>query len=198
YSEDNEIQNVPSTSQSCTYDGSLTPPPVSYVPTRTGYTFKGWRVRPPVCSLSSLKPGIQGTAMSSVSENGQVNNYNGSNAATLGLVNNEWAVTFSYGVLLGKVKCSAKVGDNGGYMWSNASSNWKATESELDSAGPGNYCWCKPTKFIPDGGSMCYVSSTNWLFFEEEVDTCSSGCAYWCATQVFQTVSFRQRMYKNL
>ena len=30
---------------SCVYDGTLTPPPVSSVPQRTGYTFAGWRVR---------------------------------------------------------------------------------------------------------------------------------------------------------
>ena len=35
--------NVASASQSCTYDGTLTPP--ATIPTKTGYTFKGWKVR---------------------------------------------------------------------------------------------------------------------------------------------------------
>ncbi len=35
--------NVASASQSCTYDGTLTPP--ATIPTKTGYTFKGWTVR---------------------------------------------------------------------------------------------------------------------------------------------------------
>ena len=35
--------NVPTASQSCTYDGTLTPP--ATIPTKTGYTFKGWKVR---------------------------------------------------------------------------------------------------------------------------------------------------------
>ncbi len=35
--------SVPATAQSCTYDETLTPP--ATIPTRTGYTFKGWRVR---------------------------------------------------------------------------------------------------------------------------------------------------------
>ena len=39
---------VPSASQSCTYDGTLTPP--ATIPTKTGYTFKGWKVRPDVPS----------------------------------------------------------------------------------------------------------------------------------------------------
>ena len=34
---------VPTASQSCVYDGTLTPP--STIPTRTGYTFRGWKVR---------------------------------------------------------------------------------------------------------------------------------------------------------
>lgn len=36
---------VPTTSQTCVYDGILTPPPVSSVPQKTGYTFAGWQVR---------------------------------------------------------------------------------------------------------------------------------------------------------
>ena len=35
--------NVANASQSCTYDGTLTPP--ATIPTKTGYTFKGWTVR---------------------------------------------------------------------------------------------------------------------------------------------------------
>jgi len=35
--------NVASASQSCTYDGTLTPP--ATIPTKTGYTFKGWKIR---------------------------------------------------------------------------------------------------------------------------------------------------------
>ena len=30
---------------SCVYDGALTPPPVSSIPQKTGYTFAGWKVR---------------------------------------------------------------------------------------------------------------------------------------------------------
>ena len=40
--------NVATASQSCTYDGTLTPP--ATIPTKTGYTFKGWKVRPDVPS----------------------------------------------------------------------------------------------------------------------------------------------------
>ena len=42
YNGDTEI-TVPTASQSCTYDGTLTPP--ATIPTKTGYTFKGWTIR---------------------------------------------------------------------------------------------------------------------------------------------------------
>ncbi|MBQ3785502.1 MAG: InlB B-repeat-containing protein, partial [Alphaproteobacteria bacterium] len=42
YNDDTEL-TVPAASQSCTYDGTLTPP--ATIPTKTGYTFKGWTVR---------------------------------------------------------------------------------------------------------------------------------------------------------
>ena len=42
YNGDDEL-TVPSASQSCVYDGTLTPP--ATIPTKTGYTFKGWRVK---------------------------------------------------------------------------------------------------------------------------------------------------------
>ena len=35
--------NVANASQSCTYDGTLTPP--ATIPTKTGYTFKGWTLK---------------------------------------------------------------------------------------------------------------------------------------------------------
>ena len=44
YSNNTLIQNVPAVSSSCEYDSTLTPP--ATIPTRTGYTFTGWRVRP--------------------------------------------------------------------------------------------------------------------------------------------------------
>ena len=42
YNGDTEL-TVPSASQSCTYDGTLTPP--ATIPQKTGYTFKGWKVK---------------------------------------------------------------------------------------------------------------------------------------------------------
>ena len=114
-----------------------------------------------------------------------------------GLSANEWGVTFTYGIVVGKSKCSAKTGDNGNNLWGNSSSNWKATESELTSAGQGTNCWCKPTRYTPAGGAQCYVSSTGWLFMSDMFD-CENSCAFWCMVTVLNTATFRSRMYKNL
>ena len=46
YDGDNEITSGVQTS--CTYDGALTPP--ATIPQKTGYTFKGWRVRRVSCT----------------------------------------------------------------------------------------------------------------------------------------------------
>ena len=43
YSDDTQITNVQSAAASCNYDGILTVP--STPPTKTGYTFNGWKVR---------------------------------------------------------------------------------------------------------------------------------------------------------
>ena len=44
-SESTTELTVPTTSQTCVYDGTLTPPPVANIPQKTGYTFAGWKVR---------------------------------------------------------------------------------------------------------------------------------------------------------
>ena len=44
-SESTTELTVPTTSQTCVYDSTLTPPPVSSIPQKTGYTFAGWKVR---------------------------------------------------------------------------------------------------------------------------------------------------------
>ena len=55
---------VPATSQTCVYDGTLTPPPVSSVPQKTGYTFAGWKVRDVPHGYTRVD-GIRNTASSS-------------------------------------------------------------------------------------------------------------------------------------
>ena len=72
YNGDTEL-TVPSASQSCTYDGTLTPP--ATIPTKTGYTFKGWRVKQgnsggqqaQQCTFASSVCGLTGGQVDSIS-----------------------------------------------------------------------------------------------------------------------------------
>ena len=205
YSEDNEIQNVPSTSQSCTYGGSLTPPPVSYVPTRTGYTFKGWRARDLTCGLRHVDTSITGTWYASKGSNGYCYYYNYdteeevgddcSDSHVAGLNNGEWETNFSYGTVKGTSYCSGKSGDNNGYAWSDPS---RATTSELTSAsGEKKYCWCAATEYTPDGGTQCNIASPSWVFNDdyESASFCANNCALNCADLVGNDEGFRPAVF---
>ena len=189
YNGDTEIQNVPSESQSCVYDGTLTPP--ATIPTRTGYTFKGWRVRQAACSLSSLDTSIDGTWYASKSSTGYCNYYNDdtgdevdgdcSDSHFAGLNDSEWETNFSYGTVKGTSYCSGLSGNDHNSAWGGNSADWSATESQLTSAsGEKKYCWCAATSYTPDGGNQCNIASPSWVFFSGLYGS-ASDCAFWCA-----------------
>ena len=200
YSEDNEIQNVPSTSQSCTYDGSLEPLPVSNVPTREGYTFRGWRARQAgagqqvqQCSLSSLDTSIGGTWYASKGSTGYCYYYNDdtgdevdgdcSDSHFAGLNNSEWETNFSYGTVKGMAKCS---NTNGDYATVGTPSNTN-----------GQYCWCAATSYTPDGGTQCNIASPSWVFYGDvdSASLCANGCADDCAYRVLYYPDFRRAVF---
>ena len=206
YNGDTEIQNVPVASQSCTYDDSLTPP--STIPTRTGYTFRGWRVKQfPQCNLSGLDASIgadmdadhiawqpingsSGYTVAQVIADGYLSGTDHSSE----LSNGEWRIIFSYGTVKGTSYCSGLSGDNNGYTWSDPS---RATESELTSAGNGQYCWCAATSYTPSGGSACNIASPSWVFNYDagSASDCASYCAGSCAEVVNNNVGFRWALF---
>ena len=194
---------VGTASQSCDYDGILNVPAAPAA--RTGYTFKGWRVRQAAsCSLSGLDTSISTswdathTRWKSISSSGytMANAFGTENSSDLN--NGEWALTFSYGTVKGMAKCGAKSGDNNGFTWSNASSNWSATESDLTSAsGEAQYCWCHATNYTPNGGNQCNVASPSWVFYGDygSASGCALYCAYNCASYVVDIVGFRRAVF---
>ena len=193
YSEDNEIQNVPPTSQSCTYDGSLTPLPVSNVPTRTGYTFKGWRARDLTCGLSHVDTSVYGTWSAGKGSTGYCYYYNYdtgdevdgdcSDSHFAGLNNSEWETNFSYGTVKGMAKCS---NTNGDYATVGTPSNTN-----------GQYCWCAATSYTPDGGTQCNIASPSWVFYGDvdSASLCANGCADDCAYRVLYYPDFRRAVF---
>ena len=204
YNGDDEIQNVPVASQSCTYDGTLTPP--TTIPTRTGYTFKGWRARQ--CSLSSLDTSITGTWEASKGstgicmyrnlDTGDKVNDDCSDSHVDGLNNGEWQDNFSYGTVKGTSYCSGKSGDNHNWQWGGNSSDWSATESELTSAsGVKRYCWCAATAYTPSGGNQCNVASPSWVFASDigVSSECARECADYCTGYVMSYGDFRRAVF---
>ncbi len=214
YNGDTEIQNVPSASQSCVYDGTLTPP--ATIPTRTGYTFKGWRVRQAgagqqvqQCSLSSLdatiegiwelgmlhSPNSSGSTCSYWNSDTDVGSNDCSDSYFDGFSVGEWAIGFNYGTIKGISKCSTKEGNTNGRAYDNNSSNWTATDSEITSTQDGRYCWCKATNFMPNSGPSCVLSGSVWVLHPTDYDTtqaCLANCGVSCSDYLlFYSDGFR-------
>ena len=195
--------NVASASQSCVYDGTLTPP--ATIPTKTGYTFKGWRVRDLTCGLSHVDTSIYGTWYASKGSTGYCYYRNNdteeevdgdcSDSHFAGLNNSEWKTNFSYGTVKGTSYCSGLSGDNNNWTWSDPS---RATESELTSAsGEKKYCWCAATSYTPDGGNQCNIASPSWVFYNVfgSASGCANDCAYECVDNVSYSGGFRHAMF---
>ena len=187
---------MPSASQSCVYDETLTPP--STIPTRTGYTFRGWRPRDLTCGLSHMDTSVYGTWFASKGSTGYCYYYNDdtgdevdgdcSDSYFAGLNNSEWETNFSYGTVKGMSKCSGLSGGN----------NNRATESELTSAsGEKKYCWCAATSYTPDGGNQCNIASPSWVFYGDygSASNCAGLCAGGCADNVIYYDGFRRAVF---
>ena len=150
-------------SNSCTYGGNLTMP--SSIPQKTGYTFKGWRVR----SNSNQQ---QSPIPSSVfSTNGDEIDYmaideSDWNQDIDGWDAGEWVVEW-YGTLAvyGESKCSL----TDGTQYSTGTPDdldWDPDSGGVpDPYGTPVYCWCRATKYTPvSGNNQCTVAP--WPIYE--------------------------------
>ena len=180
----------------CAYDGGITLPTQPTPP--TGYVFSGWQVRAAQCLPSDFN--YDG----SISTHGytMLNGSAGSNESTYGLTvgSGEWAVDYgNAGVIKGMAKCSAKSGNNSKYTWTNASSEWSASESELTSAGDGQYCWCQITGYDANKDKeYCQVASPSWVFYSVGdffTSPCAYHCAAWCSSNVKYSSDFRAALF---
>ncbi len=190
YNGDTEITSGVQTS--CVYDGALTPP--TTIPTKTGYTFKGWRVKQASsggqqveqCVLSHVDTSIyadwdadyvawqptsgsSGYTVAQAIDGGDIDPGTDHSSE---LSNGEWRIIFSYGTVKGMAKCS---NTNGDYATVGNPSNTN-----------GQYCWCAATSYAPDGGNQCNIASPSWVFCLDGgfAYFCADRCAYWCASYV--------------
>ena len=196
-------------SNQCTYGGDLTMP--SSIPQKTGYTFRGWRVKQAdtscfaasVCSLTgSQVNGLTGSDYGYNSHDGQ----DAENTSTYGLTSTgSWAVEFTNGGVARGIASCNNTDSNTFDTVMTAMQNGTMTEGQVvnavygscssDAIKPGNtfsntsnlnngdqYCWCKMTSYTPNNGSACNVASPSWVFVIGFHYGSASECADGCAS----------------
>jgi len=204
-------------SNQCTYGGNLTMP--SNIPTREGYTFRGWRARQATpFGYRSLLSNVSAQGNQAYAIGYDANATNGDYCSAQGTVLNgntrntstfcqnsifsdmnryEWRVLFDYGDAYGLSTCSAKVGNNNGFAYDNDISNWRATDAQLTEAGNGSYCWCRAIGFKPTGESLINKDSAWYYAFYYSGNSCLYDCANTCAIGFKNYSSVRQAAYEN-
>ena len=186
---------VDSTSSGCTYDEALTPPTV---PSRTGYTFKGWHVRPTM-NFSEIPTNVNGTNRWAIgwTNNGNycwydTNTGNAQNVAcnsdatfSKELQTHEWKVKYSHGDLYGMSGCSATSGTY--------------AVAGNPTIGSGQYCWCKATGYKATGSSEVSgpLSALSWVFSVGNYSAayCARICAHDCADRAEYYSAFRDTLF---
>ena len=173
---------------SCEYDGGITLPTA---PTRSGYTFGGWRVGAAAaqCVLSqhytneSVTYDAQHVKWEPIAQNNgytMAEEFEDENL-TSGLNAGEWSVTFTEGTIKGRALCSSTSGTYG-------------TTGTPNETGGGQYCWCAGTDF----GNSCHVASPSWVFNAYDrvsADGCATDCAYLCVGDVRYGSAFRRAIF---
>ena len=165
----NTLLDVTSTSSNtCTYDNAISLPTN---PTKTGYTFKGWKIKPEYDfstldvsqlvdayakgSYTCFKPWEDMTCDSQFSD----------------LNIGEWKKVFNHGSLYGMASCST--------------SNTNAP----DEINFGIYCWCKVTGYKPNNSDTLYRPSPTlqWIFSQnyQTEGGCTSRCAFSCSSMFY-------------
>jgi len=155
----------------CSYDSAITLPTN---PTKTGYTFKGWKVKTgfDLTTITGTNLTDDGIAHGCMSHNGVVND----NTSAYGLTEpGTWGVTLADSST--KVRGTALCSTDG----SGLSMGATGTPNE---SGTDLYCWCKVTGYQASGSSewqdvVSGNSSTPWIFLDGMGS--STGCEYDCA-----------------
>ena len=190
--DNNTMLNVSSTSSDkCIYDTSIDLPTN---PTKTGYTFKGWKVQPEY-DFSSLDTSRSGTERWAKDESTCYHALSGNKAGVencdgefLELSSYEWKVNFYYGMIYGMSKCT------------NVSGTWATSGNPGDVNG--KYCWCKATGYKATGSSTISrpLSNPLWVFYNIHGDyssynACKDTCSRHCTYGVIYETVFRRALY---
>lgn len=169
---------------SCEYDGGITLP--TPPPSRTGYTFGGWRVHQ--CSLSEHYTGefvpddAQHVKWEPIAQNeylvvGYTMNDKWPGTTSGGLNAGEWSVTFSTGELRGQALCSNTQGTVTSVALDDNSMMILGNPGNPDENNTGQYCWCAATNF----NASCPIASPSWVYDFGGSTGNTGNCLRWCA-----------------
>ena len=207
---------------SCEYDGGITLPTA---PTRSGYTFGGWRVGAAAaqCVLSQHYVAAmdneevdwdpQYIKWEPIAQNGytMAEAFEDENL-TSGLSAGEWSVTFPNGELRGHAVCTNIAPNNLNNLINVDSQTLVlalygdngsgiipyATFNKNDNTG--GYCWCAGTDF----GNSCSVTPSSWVLgisnsdsMSMSKDECMSECSGICVLELvgFNIIAYRRAIF---
>ena len=187
YNEDTKL-TVPTTSNTCRYDGQITLPSTN--PEKTGYTFRGWQVR---VAQQCLPSDFNYNNITDSSPFGYttLNGNAGDNESTYGLTrgSGEWVVDYgNAGVIKGMARCS---------LTSGTFSQPGNPTDNLNQEG-AKYCWCQINGFDANKDKeYCQVASPSWVFSYAygSASGCASLCAFYCAGYVQDSSGFRATIF---
>jgi hypothetical protein len=205
---DNTQLDVPATSQTCEYGGGITLPEPN--PSKPGYAFRGWRVRPrfDMTTLSAAEP--SGDWMSKgfiYGDNQQFCDVNEEGTTCddprlADLSNGEWSVSFGAdGTIKGIARCSKTAGETNG-LWNNGYNVFPENirtdvSDDLNETG-AKYCWCRASGHAESGSNNYQsVASPAWVFYVDDrlAGYCTRYCAGYCARGVFDYSAFRRAIF---
>ena len=189
----NTLMDVQSSANTCVYDGALAVP--STAPTRIGYTFDGWTVRPEMdfSTIPTNENGIErwgkgaedrctygaADSLRSVLCNSD-NNFSE-------LQQQEWKIKYQHGVLYGMAGCSTTNGA------------WAAPGNPT--IGSGQYCWCKATGYRATNDTMVKGSMypLSWVCATrtDSNENCAISCANHCIYQDENYSGFRSALFRR-
>jgi len=188
YDNNTAIQNAQNT---CNYDDVLTVPTP---PSRNGYNFTGWKVRPMMdfSTLTSLETGSERWGKGYSLNSGADYCYYDVGTASYTVANcktnsgfstlnrQEWKVKFNSGntkgILYGSAHCSAKNGDYHNWTWPAADyADWLTTYNQLENiSGKKIYCWCQATGWQPENSDIIYTNSDSLSYGNTEFSSSSA------------------------
>ena len=191
----NTLLPVENNDDTCTYDGVLNRPTN---PTREGYNFDGWRVRPTMdfSTLGTIGAFKRWAKTSNYCwyETGTWNNTRvtcNSDEHFKQLQPYEWIAQDNNTdeLLYGMSKCSAKSGDAHSGTWPiGYKDDWTESNiANLDNAsGIKRYCWCKVTGYRATEQNPINASLKElpWIFlasFAGDESNCEANCSKTCA-----------------